>query len=196
MTPTPHQHRSHHRTRRAGVTLHRTGFTLVEALTAIVIVATLLVIASNVIFAGVDAYAATATRARVTAEMSSAMERASVALRDIPMDTGQATAKPLIQSVTASSITWSTTSTLALTSGSLVLTTAADGAATLQTNVTGFTIVAYDQSGAALTLPLSGTACHAVQRLEISLTVARTGVTQTLRTRVFLRNLVETASPV
>lgn len=172
------------------------AFTLVEALTAIVIVATLLVIASNVIFAGVDAYASTSTRARLTAEMSSAMERASAALRDIPMDTGQATAKPLIQSVTTNSITWSTTSTLALSSGSLVLTTAADGAATLQTDAADFAIVAYDQNGAVLTLPLSGTACHAVQRIEISLTCTRAGVSQTLRTRVFLRNLVETAAPV
>lgn len=174
---------------------NRRGFTLVEALTAIVIVATLLVIASNVIFAGVDAYAATSTRARLAAEMSSAMERASAALRDIPMDTGQTTAKPLIQAVTANSITWSTTSSLAISSGSLVLTTATDGAATLQTNTTDFSIVAHDQNGAVLALPLSGTACHAIQRLEISLTCTRTGVTQTLRTRVFLRNLVETASP-
>lgn len=178
-----------HRTRGVG------AFTLIEVLSVIVIVATLMTVSSKIIFASIDAYAVAATRARLTAEMSSAMERVSSALRDIPLDTTQTTAKPSIQSLSTGSITWSSTSSLSLSSGSLVLTTATDGSMTLLPDVTSLTLAAYNEAGTALSLPLSGAACQAVQRIDVTVATTRQGISETLRTRIFLRNLVETAAP-
>ncbi len=57
----------------------------------------------------------------------------------------------------------------------------------LATDVTDFTLRAFDESNAELALPLSGAGCDAIRRLSISLTVQRQGSQDTVRTRVFLR---------
>jgi len=169
------------------------GFTLVEAIATITIIATIMAVVSRVIFVSVDAYAAATTRAELNAALSSAMERVCAELRQIPLVSG-GSAAPDLASVSATSITWSTNSTLALTRSNLTLAIAGGSASTLLNNVTALSLTCYDESNAALAATLSGSACTPVRRVEITLSSQRDGITETLRTRVFLRSQIAGSS--
>ena len=171
------------------------GFTLVETLATILIVAVLAGVSAPVISAASRNYADGASRAEIAAGIDAAMERIVSELRAIPLQAGATTAKPDISSITASSVTWSANSSIDLSGGTLRLTLAGGSPRTLLTGVSDFSIRAYDASGTALTTPLSGAGCDAVQRLEVTVTGLRHGVSETHRTRVFLRNLAAGASP-
>ncbi len=163
------------------------AFTLVEAVATITIIATVMAVVSRVIFVAVDSYAAITTRAELHAALSSALERACTELRQIPLDSG-GVPTPDIASVSPTSITWATNSTLALSGTNLTLSISGATATTLLDNVTAFSIQCYDESNSALATTLAGTACNAVHRVQISMTVQYGGITETLRTRVFLRS--------
>jgi len=162
-------------------------------MTAIVVVSFLMISTANIIFASVDSYLASAARSRLTADLSVAMEQASAALRDIPLDSSQAGAVPAISAVSASSLNWSADSSLTLSGTSLVLNTAGTPR-TLMSGVTSFALAAWNDAGSALSLPLSGAGCQQVRRVELTISASRSGVSETLRTRVFLRNLIEGSS--
>ena len=53
------------------------------------------------------------------------------------------------------------------------------------------TFTAYDEDDNQLGAFLTGAQLHPIRRLEIDLTMTRDGITQSLRTKVFLREFVE-----
>lgn len=158
-----------------------------EAIAAITIIATIMAVISRVILVAVESYSAAATRAELHAALSGALERVCAELRFIDLKSGGSSA-PDIESVSATSITWATNSALELTGSDLTLSVAGGPARTVLSDVTGFELQCFDESNTALTATLSGIACQAVQRIRIHLTVQRGGITESLRTRVFLRS--------
>ncbi|MBX3403620.1 MAG: prepilin-type N-terminal cleavage/methylation domain-containing protein [Phycisphaeraceae bacterium] len=171
----------HARTHRRG-----RGFTLVEAVATMTVLAVVSIAASRIIFAAADAYIGAASSSHLSSEASAAMERIASELRGVPSRAGSP-GTPWIDSVTATSVAWGGTSSLAR-SGSVVMLTIDGGTPrTLLSNVTGFSIACYDQNGQAMAQTLSGAACDAVRRIEITLTLSRSGASETLRTRIFPR---------
>lgn len=61
----------------------RRGFTLVEAIATIVILAVVMGVASRLVHAGADAYTAGSVRAEMHAQLSSAMDRITSELREV-----------------------------------------------------------------------------------------------------------------
>lgn len=162
------------------------GFTLVEAVATMTVLAVVSVAASRIIFAATDAYAGAAATSHLSTEASAAMERIAAELRALPSRTGSP-GTPWIDSVTATSIAWGGTSSLSRSGSIVTLTIDGAAAGTLLADVSGFTIACYDQNGQALAQTLSGAACDAVRRIEITLTLSRSGASETLRTRIFPR---------
>jgi prepilin-type N-terminal cleavage/methylation domain-containing protein len=180
---------------RAGASRHRRGFTLVESIAAITILAAVASVASGILWAAVDAYSKGATAAVLHNEGSLAMERIIREFHNIPKKTGGATVAPEISSVTATSITWNTNYSLSLSGSQLTLTVGGGTARVLLNDVSSVTIQTYNESNAALAASLSGAACDPIRRISVQFTHARTGVSETLRTRLFLRCTMAGAVP-
>lgn len=162
------------------------GFTLVEAVATMTVLAVVPVAASRIIFAAADSYADSAVRSELSSSVSSAMERMAMELRGIPSQEG-APGTPWIDSVTATSIAWGGNNSLARSGSEVMLATGGAAARTLLGDVESFSIACFDADNLPLAAALAGAACDAVRRVEITVTVTRNGASETLRTRVFLR---------
>jgi prepilin-type N-terminal cleavage/methylation domain-containing protein len=166
----------------------RRGFTLVEAIATIVILGSVMAVCARVISTATAAYTSSATRAEMHAELSSAMERIMLELRSCRIGTG-GTFGPDISAVNAAGVTWTTpsgTRQLSVSAGSLILTMNGAGAP-LAMDITSFSVQAFDQSNTALSATLNGSECVPIRRIEITISATRQGVTETLRSRTFLR---------
>lgn len=170
---------------------HRHGFTLIEAIAAIVIISVAVAATSRVIFAATNAMVSSSVRSKASAELSTALERASTVLRAIPIKAATATIEPSITSVSSTSIAWSTASSLALSGTSLRLTPDTGTATTLLENVTSFSVSCFDTQGNALSANLAGSQCEAIHSVQLSITTTRFGISETLRTRISLRTLMK-----
>jgi prepilin-type N-terminal cleavage/methylation domain-containing protein len=166
----------------------RRAFTLVEAIVTIVILAALAVSTSGLIFDALTVYRDMSLHAQLQQEASSALMRICDEVRKIPLDPAAATPSPLISSVTASSLAWNSNWTLTFSASKLQLVESGGTAATLLDGVTAFTIACFDESNNALSASLSGSACATVRRIQFTLTVQRQGISESIRSRVFLRS--------
>ncbi len=173
----------------------RGAFTLIEMIATIVILGTMGSIASGVIYQASRTYTEAALSAQLHAELSAGLDRIDRALREIPLKSPYASSAPNITSLSASSITFNGSSVLTFASGQITLSESGGPAGVLLRNVAAFTIQAFDESNAAMAATLSGTACDALRRLSVSITLTREGVSQTLRTKVFLRSLLKGGAP-
>lgn len=165
----------------------RRGFTLVEAITTMVVLAIIGSVTSGMLLSGVTGYRDAATSAQIHAEASAALDRIVRELREVPLDAGA----PDIESVTSNSITWATNSSLTVSGSKLRLSIAGGTAQTLLDSVSSFSVQTYNESNTALSASLSGAGCAPIRRVQLQVTVTRQGVSQTLRTRVFLRRAME-----
>jgi hypothetical protein len=169
---------------------------VIEAISTIVILGAVGSVTSTVILAAADGYLDASVNAQLHSELSNAMDRIVRELRRIPRDVGAAGIAPDIDDVTSSSIDWNDSdgaNAIALNGTVLELDTSAAAVSTLLTGVSSFTVQAYDESDAALANPLTGAACHPIRRVSIEITLDRSGVSETLRTRVFLRSTMSGA---
>jgi prepilin-type N-terminal cleavage/methylation domain-containing protein len=180
-----------HRRRTIAPSRRLCGFTLVELLAAMVVLATMGSAAMVILSSATKAYHNAATQAQLYNELGTAMSRIDKELRQIALKSG--TTAPNITSVSASSITWNTNSTLTLSGTNLMFTDAGAAAAILLGDVTAFTVQTYDESNAALAASLSGSGCDPIRRIQIQITMQRNGVTESLRNKIFLRCMVEGA---
>jgi prepilin-type N-terminal cleavage/methylation domain-containing protein len=181
------------RWRRGGTRPHGSGFTLVETIATMAVLAVVGSIASMLVFNASRSFTDASRTAQLQTELSGAMERATRELRWIGINPDSAPVVPLISSVTATSITWNTSYSLSLVSGELRYVENGAPAIVLLKDVSAMTISTFDESNAALAATLSGSACHPVRRVQVAITITRGGATQTLRSRVFLRSLMEGA---
>jgi prepilin-type N-terminal cleavage/methylation domain-containing protein len=165
----------------------RRGFTLVELIATIVILSVLGSVASSFLLTAINAYTSSSIRAQLHGEASVAMERMVREFRKIPKNTSASGNAPLVNTVTSNSITWNGTSTLSMSGTQLMFADAGATARALLNDVTSFSVQAYDESNSALATSLSGSACDSIRRIQVTITMQRYGVTETLRTRTFIR---------
>lgn len=165
------------------------GFTLVESMATVSILAVLGSIASFLILDAVDSYTDAATGAQLYAEMSIAGERMARELRRIELDAGAGTVAPNITSMTFIFLQWEDSDgdpyRLQKNGSLLELEVDGGGFATLMTDVTGLNISIYDEDNADIgpTCP----PCAGVRRIGIDLTCQRAGVTEKLNFKVYIR---------
>jgi prepilin-type N-terminal cleavage/methylation domain-containing protein len=166
----------------------RHGFTLVETIATMTILAAIGSVASFIIYNTMDGYTRASVSAELHSELSVTMDRIIRELRGVPQDSGVSTAAPDINTVTASSITWNTNYTLALSGTNLMYTANGGTARVLLADVTGFAVATYDESNTALAASLSGASCDAIRRVQFTITMQRSGVTESLRSKMFFRS--------
>jgi hypothetical protein len=135
------------------------------------------------------------TSAQLHAELSVAMDRITRELRRIDLDAGAGGVAPDVVSVEADSIGWEDIDgddyELALNAGTLTLQVNGGAAALLLSDVTACTITAFDQDNTQLGASLSGAGCDPIRRVSVSVTVQRNGISETLRTRAYIRSTME-----
>lgn len=170
------------------------AFTLTEAVAAMTVLAVVSVAASRIIFAAADNYAGSAVRSDLSASLSAALERIALELREIP-SRDAAPGTPWIDSVSPASIAWGGHGSLARGGTQLMLTTEGGQARTLLDDVEAFSIACFDADNQPLASSLSGSACDAVRRIEVTITLSRAGASETLRTRVFPRCAASGGAP-
>ena len=165
----------------------RRGFTIIEAIATMTVLAAIGSVTSVIIHTTMDSYTAGSVSAQLHSELSITMDRIMRALRKIPRDSGASGTAPNIDSVSATSITWDTDYTLGLSGTNVIYTEDGGTPTVLQSNVTAFGIQAYNESNTAMAATLSGTNCDPIRRLLITITVQRNGVTESLRAKLFVR---------
>jgi prepilin-type N-terminal cleavage/methylation domain-containing protein len=167
----------------------RRGFTLVEALATIAVIGALGTATTGLIARAAASFSEQAVGAQMVTELSAGLERIDRMVREIPLE-AQAGIVPAVDSMTATSLVWTTGAgqwTLTLSGSSLLLTEPGQAAQVLLEDVSAVTLRAFDESNAALAVSLSGTACDAIRRVSVSITMTRQGRSETLRAKVFLR---------
>jgi hypothetical protein len=170
------------------------GFTLVEAVSTMTVLAALGSLSSTIVFNAIDSYTSASTRSQIQAELSIVLDRLVRELRRIPSDSGGQDG-PDIDAVTPTSLTWSANSSIAGSSGALTFIDQGQPALTLLDNAATIAIQCYDENNAAMATTLSSTACLNVRRIRIQLSLQRYGLTESLTTSVHLRNTMQGGSP-
>ncbi len=170
----------------------RRGFTLIEAITTIVLLSILGMFGSLIILNNTEGYIDASTRSQLHAELSISLDRIVRELRKIKLDSGAAGVAPDIDTVTSTSIAWRDTDgdaySLSLSGSNLLL--AVNGAASniLLSDVTAFSLNTYDESNVQLSASLTGASCDPIRRVELSITMTRQGVSETLGTKLLIRS--------
>ncbi|MHC4948052.1 MAG: PulJ/GspJ family protein [Planctomycetota bacterium] len=172
----------------------RRGFTLIELIATIVVLSALGTVASSILLNATDGYLAATTGAQLHTEASIALDRIARELRKIDLDPSATGVAPDIDSVDTTLIVWSTDHSLKL-GGTDLLLEESGVTAVLLTDVSAFTVAVFDESNTALPLPRSAAGCDPIRRVLVTITLTRSGVTATLRGKVFLRSTMTGAVP-
>ncbi len=170
------------------------GFTLVETIAVMFLLAVIGSISSALIYSGVSSYRDASTLGQIHEEEATAMARLAVELRKIPLSTTAGTMAPMISDVTPTSIAWNTNYTLSLVGAQLQLVEAGGAASILLDDVSALTITCYDESNNPMAATLSGAACYPIRRIAVSFTVQRHGISDSLRTKFFIRSAMQGGS--
>ena len=160
------------------------GFTLIELIATMTILATLSIVSGTIVNSAVESYSQGSELVDLHNAASLAMERLVRDIRSLPPNVNN---QPDISSFAPSAMTWDNGShSIAVTNGQLVYTR--DGVSrVLLDNVSSISLKAYGQDNVQLSSTLSGSACEAIRRIEMTISVAQGSVSNTIRTRIFLR---------
>jgi len=148
---------------------------------------------SGMVYSATNSYGNATRASQLQDELSIAMDQIVRELRAIPAEPGVDPAAPYLTSVTSTSMQWNTNYALSLASGQVQLVENGAAPLTLLRDVTAFTVSVRDAANGAVATPLVGAACRPVRRIQIDITLSRGGVTQSLRSRVFLRGVMQGA---
>jgi prepilin-type N-terminal cleavage/methylation domain-containing protein len=176
---------------RGVATGRRRGFTLVEAVAAMAVLGALGSVSSGVIMSAVGSYRDAAVTAQLHEEVSSAMEVVTRQLRVIPQAVSGGAD---ISAVTPTSIAYGTSS-LTLSGTDLVWVNAGGAPVTLLSDVSGFALACFDGTNTAMNASLTGAECATVRRVSVTITLARDGRSDSVRSKVFLRGFVQGSMP-
>lgn len=170
------------------------GFTLVEAIATIVVLSIIGLVGARITAEASARYTNAVVRARLHNAASAAMDRITSELRDIQPTSATGAVGPDINSAfSATAITFNSTAggsrTITFNSGA--------GTITLSGSAASSQILAQDCS--AFTLTYSGSTDSAIapggnqaliRRIAVSLTLSSGGITETLRSKVFIRSMM------
>jgi prepilin-type N-terminal cleavage/methylation domain-containing protein len=169
----------------------RPGFTLIEAIATISILATLSVISSRLILESSARYSDTTVRAELNTRASGAMQRIVHELRS--MQKNSTTIVPSIDpAFSATSVTFNNTSGVATTisydpAGGSIFITIGGTTSTLLSNCSAFVLAYADKDNAAVS---PGGSRDNIRRVSITITTTQAGVSETIRTRVYIRAMM------
>ena len=170
----------------------RRGFTLMESMATVAVLAILGSLTSFLILDAVDGYTDASTSAQLHTELSIALDRAAREIRMIEIDSFATGIAPNVTDVTPTTIIWTDIDVdsylLQLLDSDLVLQVDSGPAAVLLANVTAFSVTTYDEDNSQLAASLTGDSCDAIRRVALEVTVERGGVSESLRTRTFIRS--------
>lgn len=161
----------------------RRAFTLVEAIAAIVVLATAGSLAASVMTPAIDSAIAASLTADLEQTASLAMDRLVVDLRETE---AAPAGGPAFARVTSTHIIWSD-GREALRRGDRLHLVEAGVPHLLARSVESFAIRAFASDGSVLPLPLDEAGCTQIRRIELALVLARGGVRFPLRTRIAFR---------
>jgi prepilin-type N-terminal cleavage/methylation domain-containing protein len=167
--------------------IRRRGFTLIEVISSAVILAALGSIGASILFVAIDGYNQGSTVSRLHNKASLALERIVREIGTVAIDPEADTLAPDIESVDTDAITWNDTSMLLLFDGRLHLRLDGGLSYMLVDEVSEFQIMVFDQDDAPLSLPRSDDGCDVIRRIAFSITLADSGLSETVRTKQFLR---------
>ncbi len=171
------------------------GFTLVEATVTIAVLGAMGSVASAIILTATDSYLNAATLAQLHTELSVAMDRAVREIRGIPLDSTASDIAPDVSSVSATSFRWrNDNGRLYLTGSNLMLKPPTGAPKVLLADVSSFVVATFNESNSALSTSLTGAACDPIRRVSLTITLGRSGVSETLRTKVFIRSTLSGGS--
>lgn len=168
----------------------RRGFSLIEAITTMIVLAVVASTASSIIAGVMSGYTQAAIAAQLQTEGSTALDRLVREVQKIRTDPAAATLAPDIDVLTDTSMEWNGGSRLGLSGSELLLGTDGAPPTVLLTDVLSFSLTAYDEDNTAIPGPLSDAACDPIRRIEIELTLRRNGAAVTLRTKAFIRSMM------
>ncbi|CAN5838828.1 hypothetical protein BH11PLA1_BH11PLA1_18860 [soil metagenome] len=166
----------------------RGGFTLIEMLCTICILATIAMVTSGLIFQASAAFVAAGTGAQLSGELSGAMERVAREVRMIPAKSGTSGVVADLNGIGSISILYGL-GAVAMKGDALTITEGAGTQCTILENAS-IAFEALDNQGAVIAEPVTGPKLEQVQRVRITLSATRGSETQTLRTVVFIRSLM------
>gem|GEM_PF-2695897 len=173
---------------------YRRGFTIVELLAAMSIVGVASVATTAVAVSAVATLRDASVSWSLHQDAAAALDRMSLDLRGLAQNSS--TQGPDVTSISGNAIITATGLTYRFIDASAsapgrieVIESSSSGPVTLVASATSMSIVVQDGAGAVLTLPMtSAAAASSVRRIVITLSVARAGVTETLRTTVTIRS--------
>ena len=175
----------------------RRGFTLVESMATISVLGILGSSASFLILDAVDDYIDASVSAQLHSEMSIALDRAMREIRKIELDTTASDVAPDITSMTDTLLQWEDSSgnayRLGWSGSELQLQIAGGTIATLLTDVTDMVISIFDEDNVDLGASCGGPGCDAVRRIAVEVWTQRSGVTESLRFKAFIRSTMSGA---
>jgi Tfp pilus assembly protein FimT len=162
-----------------------------ESMATVAVLAIMGSITSFLILDAVDGYTDASTSAQLHAELSIALDRAVREIRMIELDTYATGIAPNITDVSPTTIIWTDSDVdsylLQLSDTDLILQVDSGPAAVLLANVTAFSVTTYDEDNAQLAASLTGDQCDDIRRVALEVTVERGGVSESLRTRTYIR---------
>jgi prepilin-type N-terminal cleavage/methylation domain-containing protein len=165
------------------------GFSLVELIAAMVVMSVIAGAVGVMMPAMASGSRDGILRSQLHEEASTTVERLVREWRVIPLDAGAApTIAPSITSASANALAWAAGSSIAVSSANLMLTETGLGANLLQADISGLTLKYYGSDGSELATPMSGAGCQPIRRISIELTLSRDGVSERIRTKVFIRS--------
>lgn len=173
---------------------HRPGFSLVEAIAAISVIAALGSISSTLLYSAVQSYQDATIRAQLQAEGSTSLDRLMRAVSSIGRNTSATVVAPNVSSVTATSIAFNGNWSLTLSGTQVLLSENGGAALPVMNNVSALAVSIYDESNAAIALPCSGAPTQTIRRIQIQVTLTRNGIAETLRSRMFIRTTMSGAA--
>jgi hypothetical protein len=163
-----------------------------ESMATVAVLAIMGSLTSFLILDAVDGFTDASNSAQLHAELSVALDRAMREIRMIELDTYATGVAPNIDDVTPTTIIWTDSDVdsylLQLSDSDLVLQIDSGPAAILLANVTAFSVTTYDEDNSQLAASITGDSCDAIRRVELEVTVERGGVSESLRTRAFVRS--------
>ncbi len=176
------------------------GFTLIEATASIAIISVLGLTASVLINGSVGTVRTSLIRAELHTSASVALDRLVREVREIAEDPDSDEPAPWIDEATASSIAWSGNSQVLLEDDRLMLQIDGGPSDVLAQPVTALTLRYFDQENQELTPPDGGFSrtdgsTAPIRRISVQITLSRNGVTETLRSKAFIRTMSDGSGP-